>query len=109
MEKPILHDSNNLMGDLMKRFLIALAALFAIAGTTYADKQAKDKATSKTAVDGIGEAAFVKEWGTGKGDAKPNKYIGETEKNLQKNDVKHATDKSVIINHEEQYSIKKGR
>lgn len=63
----------------MKIPLIMFFAVFAIAGTAYADKHIMDKNVSKTAVP-------VSGWGTGKGDAGTKKHIGETEKNLQTRD-----------------------
>ena len=75
--KPILDEFNNLMGDPMKLPLIALAAMYVIAGTAYADRQAMDKAASKTAVPGIGDSIFIE-----REDVKAKKQIGETEKNL---------------------------
>ena len=60
----------------MKFPLIMFFAVFAIAGTAYAEKQTMDKAVSKTSAPGVGEAIYIERenvqvngWGKGKGDA----------------------------------------
>ena len=79
------------------KFLLILCSAF-IAGAASADKQALDKSATQNAVPGMDKAVHIE-----REDVKTKKYIGETEKNLQKSDLKHTNPKSVVINHEEQY------
>ena len=80
----------------MKLQLILFSVI--LAGSAAADRHTMDKTATQVAVPDMDKAVHVE-----REDIKTPRYIGETEKNLQKGDLKNTNPKSVVINHEEQY------